>query len=70
MNPTYPMNVFWSDEDEAWIADAPDLEFCSAVGDTPHQAVAELEVAIKVWIDAAASSGRNVPPPSRRAVRA
>ncbi len=41
-----PINVFWSAEDEAGVADAPDLTYCSALGDTPHEAVAEVEVAI------------------------
>ena len=65
-----PINVFWSDEDEAWVADVPDLDFCSAVGDTPHEAVSDVEVAIEVWLEAARSSGRPIPSPSIHAVRA
>jgi predicted RNase H-like HicB family nuclease len=68
--PTYPINVFWSDEDEAWVADVPDLAYCSAFGDTPHEAVAEVEVAMDAWLDAARSSGRQVPPPFAHAVDA
>ncbi len=68
--PAYPMNVFWSTEDEAWVADAPDLLFCSAFGDTPHEAVAELEIAIEAWVEAATSSGRAVPQPSVRIAQA
>jgi predicted RNase H-like HicB family nuclease len=68
--PTYPINVFWSDEDEAWVADVPDLAYCSAFGDTPHEAVAEVEIAMEAWLDAARSSGRQVPPPSAHAVHA
>jgi predicted RNase H-like HicB family nuclease len=67
---TYPINVFWSDEDRAWVADVPDLAYCSATGDTPHQAVSEVEVAIEVWLEAACSSGRPIPSPSVHAVRA
>jgi len=70
MAPAYPINVFWSDEDEAWVADAPDLTYCSALGDTPHDAVAEVEVAIEAWLDAAKSSGRSVPQPSARMAQA
>lgn len=33
----YPINVFWSGEDKAWVADVPDLDYCSATGDTPHE---------------------------------
>jgi predicted RNase H-like HicB family nuclease len=42
--------VFWSNEDDAWVADVPDLEYCSATGDTPHEAVCEVEVAIEAWL--------------------
>jgi len=68
--PAYPIDVFWSDEDDAWIADVPDLAYCSALGDSPHEAVAEVEVAMQAWLDAARSSGRQVPAPSQRAVHA
>jgi len=43
MNPGYRIEVFWSAEDEVWIADVPDLPMCSAHGLTPHEAVAEVE---------------------------
>ena len=66
----YPINVFWSDEDDAWVADVPDLAYCSALGDSPHEAVAEVEVAIEAWLETARSSGRPVPPPSARSVHA
>ena len=66
----YSINVFWSAEDEAWVADVPDLAYCSATGDTPHDAVAEVEVAIEAWLEAARTSGRPVPTPSRRLAEA
>lgn len=69
-NPTYPIDVFWSNEDEAWVADVPDLAYCSALGNSPHEAVAEVEIAMAAWLDAARSSGRQVPPPSVRAAHA
>ncbi len=70
MLPVYPINVFWSVEDEAWVADVPDLTYCSALGDTLHDAVAEVEVAIAAWLETATSSGRSIPPPSARMARA
>ena len=70
MPAAYPINVCWSDEDEAWVADIPDLDYCSAVGDTPHEAVSEVEAAIEAWLEAARSSGRPTPSPSVRAVHA
>jgi hypothetical protein len=41
----YCVNVFYSEEDEAYVADIPDLKFCSALGDTPEEAVREVQVA-------------------------
>lgn len=70
MPAVYPINEFWSDEDEAWVANVPDLDFCSAVGDTPHEAVSEVEVAIEAWLEVARLSGRPTPSPPVRAVRA
>jgi predicted RNase H-like HicB family nuclease len=69
-NPTYPIDVFWSEEDEAWVANVPDLRYCSALGDTPHEAVTEVEVAVSVWLEAARAERRPIPKPSMRAVRA
>jgi predicted RNase H-like HicB family nuclease len=66
MAPAYPINVFWSVEDESWVADVPDLSYCSAFGNTPHDAVAEAEVAITAWLEAAKSSGKPIPQPSAR----
>ncbi len=62
----YPIDVRWSDEDGVWIADVPDLVACSAHGATPHEAVAEVEVAADAWIEAARRTGRPVPSPSPR----
>jgi predicted RNase H-like HicB family nuclease len=62
----YHINVFWSDDDECYVADIPDLEFCSAVGETPEEAVTELQVAKKLWLDARKASGRQIPEPRYR----
>jgi antitoxin HicB len=66
----YPIEVYSSDEDGAWIAVAPDLPHCASHGPTPHEAVAEVEDAIAAWIEVAESTGREVPRPSLRAARA
>lgn len=58
----YHINVFWSDEDEAWIADLPDLAGCSASGETPEEAVREVQVAKELWLDAAREHGQAIPP--------
>ena len=39
----YHINIFYSEEDGGYIADIPDLESCSAFGETPEQALAELK---------------------------
>src|SRR5438105_2096725 len=66
----YRTDVSWSDEDNAWVADVPELAYCSAHGPTPHDAVAEVERAIDAWIDAATAAGRPIPEPQPRAVHA
>jgi len=66
----YPIEVFWSEEDQAWVADVPDLTFCTAHGATPHDAVAEVEAAAEAWLQAARETGRPIPAPSQRTARA
>src|SRR5882757_1324261 len=46
MTAKYHINLFWSEPDGAWVADVPDLQSCSAFGDSPAQALAEVE---KAW---------------------
>jgi predicted RNase H-like HicB family nuclease len=62
----YPMEVFWSDEDEGFIAVAPDLPGASAWGKTEAAAIKELYTAIDLWIRAAKKVGNPVPKPSDR----
>ena len=59
--PRYHINVFWSDEDDCWIADVPDLRPCSAHGDTPTEAIAEAEIAISLWLETAQERGMPIP---------
>ncbi len=62
----YHINVFYSKDDEGYIADIPDLKFCSAFGTTPEEAVHEVEIAKSVWIEAAKASGKPIPEPKYR----
>jgi predicted RNase H-like HicB family nuclease len=64
----YHINIFYSEEDGGYIADIPDLESCSAFGDTPEIALAEVERAKTAWLAAAQDSGRPIPPPRYRPV--
>ena len=53
----YAIIVYWSDEDAVWIAKSPDLDPCAAHGDTPEQALAELRVAMELWLEVAQGEG-------------
>ena len=59
-------NIFYSDEDSCFVADLPDLENCSAFGDSPEEALAEVRVATTNWLAAARQLGRPVPKPAYR----
>ena len=62
----YHINIFCSDEDGGYIADIPDLEHCSAFGETPEEALAEALIAKKVWLEAAKAEGKSIPKPRYR----
>jgi predicted RNase H-like HicB family nuclease len=64
----YHINIFFSEEDGGYIADIPDLESCSAFGETPEKALAELQVAKKAWLEAAQQAGKPIPQPRYRPV--
>ena len=64
----YHINIFFSQEDEGYIADIPDLAMCSAFGRTPAEALAEVETAKKVWLEAARAEGKPIPEPTYRPV--
>ncbi len=64
----YHINVFYSEEDDGWIADIPDLRACSAFGSNPEEALHEALVAKEVWLEAAREEGKPIPPPMYRPV--
>ena len=57
----YHINIFYSEEDEGYIADIPDLKFCSAFGDTPEEALKEVLIAKYAWLETARAEGKPVP---------
>lgn len=59
----YHINVFHSNEDRCYVADIPDLSFCSAFGKTPDEAVREVLLAKKLWLANRKASGKRVPRP-------
>lgn len=64
----YHINIFYSEEDEGYIADIPDLAMCSAFGETPATALAAVETAKELWLAAAKEAGKPIPPPRYRPV--
>jgi len=62
----YHVNVFYSEDDEDYIADIPDLKHCSAFGETPEEALREVLKAKKAWLEAAEANGKPIPIPSFR----
>ena len=62
----YRINIFYSDEDEGYIADIPNLEACSAFGNTAEDALREVEVAREAWIETAKAEGKPIPVPAYR----
>lgn len=64
--PHYHINLFWSVEDDCWIADVPDLRPCSAHGDTRKEALAHCYDAIEGWLAVARDNGMDIPEPRYR----
>ena len=64
----YHINIFYSDEDQAYIADIPDLEACAAFGETPQDALREVQIAKDAWLEAARAEGKPIPAPRYRPV--
>ncbi|HSN74764.1 MAG TPA: type II toxin-antitoxin system HicB family antitoxin [Anaerolineae bacterium] len=64
----YEVIIFWSDEDEAFIAEVPELPGCAADGETYQEALSNVEVIIEEWIETAQSLGRSIPEPRGRLV--
>jgi predicted RNase H-like HicB family nuclease len=64
----YHINIFYSEEDGGYIADIPDLDACSAFGNTADEALTEVEKAKIAWVAAARDAGKPVPEPRYRPV--
>ncbi|MGB9936030.1 MULTISPECIES: type II toxin-antitoxin system HicB family antitoxin [Thermodesulfovibrio] len=59
----YEIIIYWSEEDEAFIAEVPELPGCMADGKTYEEAVNNVKVVIEEWIEVAKSLGREIPQP-------
>ena len=62
----YETIIYWSDEDQAFVADVPQLPGCMAHGDTQEEALKNVNAAIQLWIDTAREFGDPVPEPIGR----
>lgn len=66
----YEVIIYWSDEDEAFIAEVPELAGCIADGNSYQEALANVEVVIQEWIETAKELGRPIPEPKGRLIYA
>ncbi len=64
----YEMIVWWSDEDEAYVVDVPELPGCMAHGSDRQEAIQNAEDAIRFWLKTAKADGLKVPQPKGRLV--
>jgi predicted RNase H-like HicB family nuclease len=62
----YEIIIYWSQTDEAFIAEVPELPGCAADGKNHKEALAKVEIIIKEWIETAQELGRPIPAPRGR----
>jgi len=62
----YEIIMYWSEEDQAFIAEVPELPGCAADGTTYQEALANVQVIITEWIETAKELGRPIPQPKGR----
>ena len=66
----YEVILYWSDDDDAFVAEVPQLPGCMAHGTTQEEALSEAQKAIELWIETAAEFGDPIPEPQRAATPA
>lgn len=66
----YEVILYWSDVDQAYIAEVPDLPGCAADGATYQAALQNVEVIMQEWIETAQELGRSIPQPKQRLISA
>ncbi len=62
----YEIIIFWSEDDQAYIAELPELPGCMADGKTYSEALANAELIASEWIETANALGREIPEPKGR----
>ena len=66
MSPRYEIIIYWSADDQAFIAEVPELPGCAADGSTYQEALQNAEIVIREWIETAGELGREIPQPKGR----
>ena len=64
----YEIILYWSDEDQAVIAEVPELPGCAADGETYEDALTNVQTVMNEWMETARNLGREVPKPKGRLV--
>ena len=64
----YEVIIYWSDEDQAFIAEVPELPGCASDGATYQEALANAEVVMQEWLETARELGRSIPEPKGRLI--
>lgn len=64
----YEIIIYWSSDDDAFVAEVPELPGCMADGETYQEALANAEVIIQEWLETAKEVGRPIPEPKGRLV--
>ena len=62
----YERIIFWSEDDQCWLVDVPELPGCMADGATPAEALENVEKIIAEWLETAMEQGREIPVPKGR----
>ncbi|MBK6769534.1 MAG: type II toxin-antitoxin system HicB family antitoxin [Ardenticatenales bacterium] len=62
----YEVIIYWSEDDQSYVAEVPELPGCAADGATYQQALANVEVIVHEWIETARELGRAIPEPKGR----
>lgn len=70
MSIRYELIIYWSEEDQSFVVEVPDLPGCMADGETYEQAVAHAKIVIEEWIETARQLGRPIPEPKGRLIYA
>lgn len=66
----YERIIFWSEDDQKWLVDVPELPGCMADGKTAREALDNAEIIIAEWLETARALGRDIPQPRGRLIYA